>query len=248
LPQISSVQLVIETSMARLLKRPVAINGCGRTDSHVHAMQYFFHVDLEEEFTPQSMFRLNKVLPNDIAVFDVIPMEGVPHARLDATSRKYEYFIHDYKDPFLACTSALYDVGKLDLQKMKAATLLLTRYNDYRLFFRTASKPKTTLCNVTDSELYVDQQGHRLKFTISANRFLSGMVRIIVYRLLQVGMNKLTVEQFENYLNLKEVPMNIRSAYPQGLYLSKVTYPFLDVPARTSFHHIMNGGSLWTAL
>jgi tRNA pseudouridine38-40 synthase len=240
LPQINSVQLIIETLISRIIKIPVTIVGCGRTDSHVHASQYFFHADIDERFIPELMFRLNKNLPDDIAVFEIIPMQGLPHARLDAIQRKYDYYIHTYKDPFLSSFSALYQEHDLDLQKMKEATLLLTRYNDYRAFFRTASKPRTTICNVTHADLFVDQTGDRLKFTISANRFLSGMVRIIIHKLLEVGRKELTVGQFENYLMGTESPKDIRSAYPQGLYLSKVTYPFLDVAPRTKFDQLVN--------
>jgi tRNA pseudouridine38-40 synthase len=239
------VQLVLETLISRNIKMPVTIVGCGRTDSRVHASQYFFHVDFDEIFIPELMFRLNKNLPDDIAVFGIIPMQHLPHARLDAVHRKYDYFIHRYKDPFLNSASALYQEPDLDLQKMKEATLLLMRFNDYRSFYRTASKPRTTICKVTNADLSVDQTGDRLKFTISANRFLSGMVRVIVHKLLEVGRKKLTVGQFENYLMATEAPKDIRSAHPQGLYLSKVTYPFLDVPPRTKFHELVNNENTW---
>jgi tRNA pseudouridine38-40 synthase len=245
LPQINSVQLILETLISRIVKTPITINGCGRTDSHVHASQYFFHVDLDEQVIPELMFRLNKNLPGDVSIFEIIPMHGLPHARLDAIERKYDYFIHRYKDPFLNSVSALYQEPDLDLLKMNNAAKLLTQHNDYRSFYRTASKTRTTICTVKQASLFVDETGDRLKFTISANRFLRGMVRIIVHKILEVGRGKIAVEQFENYLKATETPKEIKPAHPQGLYLSKVTYPFLDLPPRTKFDLLVNGENTW---
>ena len=245
LPQINSVQLILETLISRITKAPVTINGCGRTDSHVHASQYFFHVDLDEQVVPDLIFRLNKNLPNDIAVFEIIPMTGTPHARLDAIQRKYDYFIHRAKDPFLENISALYQEMHLDLHKMKSAAMLLMSHSDYSAFYRKASKPRTTICKVTDAGLYVDKTGNRLKFTISANRFLRGMIRMIVQRLLDVGRGKLSLEQFESYLNGLESTEEVRSAHPQGLYLAKVTYPFLDIPPQATFVEMIDNENTW---
>lgn len=194
------------------------------------------------------MFRLNKNLPDDIAVFDIIAMDGMPHARLDAIQRKYDYFIHTYKDPFLSNCSALYQERHFDLGAMKAATALLTRYNDYRYFYRTSSMPRTTICNVSYAQFFIDKTGDRLKFSIAANRFLSGMVRVIVHKLLEVGRKKISVEEFESFLRGTAVPKDVRSAYPQGLYLSKVTYPFLDIPQRSKFDLLINDENTWQTL
>lgn len=245
LPHNNSIQFIIETELSRVVKRPTTIVGCGRTDSHVHASQYFFHADLDIPSIPELIFRLNKNLPDDIAVFDIVPVEAANHARLHAIERTYNYFIHRSKDPFLNTLSSFYQDRNLDLQKMKQAAFLLTKYRDYRFFHRTASKPKTTICTVTQTNLFVDQTGDRIKFTITANRFLSGMVRIVVRKLLDVGRKKITIHQFENYLKGSEVPTHIKSAYPQGLYLSKVKYPFLDVPSQSRFDHLINRDADW---
>jgi tRNA pseudouridine38-40 synthase len=105
-----SVQQVLEEALSQIFKTPMYITGCGRTDAQVHASQFFFHIDVEREWDYDLLFRLNKLLPDDIAVFDIIPMEGQPHARFDAVERSYDYFIHTYKDPFLGGLSAFYAV------------------------------------------------------------------------------------------------------------------------------------------
>jgi len=230
-----NIQEVLEISLGKLLKVPVHISGCGRTDAQVHASQFFFHADIEKEWEFDLLFRLNKLLPDDIAVFDIIPMQGLPHARFDAIQRTYDYFIHTYKDPFLNSFSSFYLLKSIDLDKMKEAVELLPKYNDYRGFCKSPDRNDHTICNISSASLFCDANGDKLRFQISANRFLSKMVRIIMGRLLEIGTGKLSVDQFEHYLISKETPAIITPAYPQGLYLSKVTYPYLDLPAKTTF-------------
>jgi tRNA pseudouridine38-40 synthase len=245
LPQHNSVQVVIETELSRILKKKVEIVGCGRTDSHVHAAQFFFHADLPEGWDFDLMFRLNKNLPDDIAIFDIIPMEGLPHARLDAVERTYNYFINNYKEPFLNGISAPYFVEDLKIDDMKKAVSLLPQYDDYQAFCKNAAMHRTTICKVTTANLYADLNGNNFRFEISANRFLSGMIRIIVGRLLAIGRGKLGVEEFQNMLVTKTSQETIVRAYPQGLFLSKVIYPFLDLPCKSALLNAMTHPSRW---
>jgi tRNA pseudouridine38-40 synthase len=246
-PGANTVQQVLETALNKLLKVPVALVGCGRTDALVHASQYFFHTDIEKEWDFDLFFRLNKVLPDDIAVFEIIPMQGQPHARFDAVKRTYDYFIHFYKDPFLSNFSSFYPIGGLDIDKMKAAAGLLPNYKDYRGLCKAPDRIEHTICYVSDADLFMDINGDRLRFQITANRFLSKMVRIIVGRLLEIGRGLMSVDEFEHYLINKQTPKVIIPAYPQGLYLSKVTYPYLDIPAATTFLKPLQnfGGAEW---
>lgn len=225
--------------MGRILKAEIAINGCGRTDSHVHASQYFFHTDIDRDWDPEFTFRLNKNLPPDISVFDVIPVEGEPHARLDAIERTYNYFIHTYEDPFLSTTSALYAWKDLRLDAMNDAVKLLPSYNDYRSFCRKLSDQRTTICNITSANLYVDRNGDNIRFEISANRFVNSMIRMIVQRLIMIGRGEMSVDQFEDILKSSEPVDLFRIAHPQGLYLSKVKYPFLDLPSRSTLFNAL---------
>lgn len=234
-PGVLNVQEVLETALGKLLKSLVNINGCGRTDAQVHASQFFFHADIEKDLDDEFFFRLNKILPDDIAVFDIIPMQGLCHARFDAVQRSYDYFMHTYKDPFLNSFSSLYLEPKLDLDKMKKAVALLPLYDDYRGFCKTPDKNDHTICKVSSAGLFADSSGDKIRFRISANRFLSKMVRIIIGRLLDIGEGRMSVDEFEHYLINKETPKIIIPAYPQGLYLSKVTYPYLNIQPATTF-------------
>lgn len=221
--------------MQKVLKVPLRISGCGRTDAQVHASQYVFHVDLPEIFDFDLLSRLNRNLPPDITIFDILPVHEKASARFDATLRRYDYFIHTRKDPFLMGNSALYADMQFDLSRMRAAVHLLPQYEDYYAFCKSPAGFNTTICKVTSAHLWTDQRGERLRFQISANRFLTGMIRIIVGRLLEVGAGKMSVDAFEHHLRDKQTPRIITGAYPQGLYLSKIWYPYLDLPQRTDF-------------
>ena len=229
------VQEVIEGVLSKVLKTPVSIYGCGRTDAQVHASQYFFHADLEDTYDFDLLSRLNRNLPTDIAIFDILPMHHNAHARFDAVQRTYDYFIHRRKDPFLAGKSAYYPDGDFDLSRMQTAVDLLPQYDDYYAFCRSPDKFEHTICRVSAAHLQISENGERLHFQISANRFLSGMIRIIVGRLLEVGAGQMSVEAFEHHLRDKQTPRTITGAHPQGLYLSKIVYPYIDLPQRMAF-------------
>lgn len=229
-PNTTTVQQVLEAKLSQVLKVPVGINGCGRTDAGVHASQFFFHADLEISNPEELLFRLNKALPNDIAVFDILEMEKLQHARFDAVSRTYDYFIHTYKNPFLSNTSSFYQLKNLNLKQMDKALQLLLRYQDYRAFCTTPAKYVHTICRISAVGLYVDESENHIRLQITANRFLSKMIRIIVGKLLKIGTGAMQVDEFEQHLISKKTPLTLDLAYPQGLHLSKVVYPFLNLP------------------
>jgi tRNA pseudouridine38-40 synthase len=239
LPGIVSVQQVLETILSRILKEPIFVVGCGRTDAQVHAGQFFFHFDIEAKLEFDLMFRLNKCLPHDITVYDVIQMEGFPHARFDACQRSYDYFIHTRKDPYLTGLSSFYPIPEPDLVKMKEAVGLLTNYTDYGCFCKSPLNYEHTICKVTDAQLYSDINHTRIRFHISSNRFLAGMIRIIMGKLLEIGTGELSVHDFEQFLKTKSTPKTIIPVYAQGLYLTKVTYPYLDLPLQSVFSHML---------
>jgi tRNA pseudouridine38-40 synthase len=236
---ITSVQETIETAISKILKRPVTIYGCGRTDAQVSASQYFFHIEEKLESDYDLMFRLNKVLPQDIAVFDILQMDGSCHARYDAAQRTYDYFIHSYKDPFLNTMSAYYNLKGLDFDKMKKAVALLTKYNDYYGFCRSPEKNESTVCVISSAKLLFDSTGDKFRFTITANRFLKAMIRILIGKILEVGRGEFSLEEFENCFINRRTPQLIIPAHPHGLYLSKIKYPYLDLKPRMDFSGIL---------
>ncbi|SOD14635.1 tRNA pseudouridine(38-40) synthase TruA [Pedobacter xixiisoli] len=236
-PKAHSVQETIEEKLSNIFKTQIDINGCGRTDTSVHASQYFFHVDIEREIDFDLFFILNRILPHSIAVFNIIPMDGKQHARFDAVQRKYDYYLHTYKNPFLGQLSSYYDVKNLNVQEMKKAVDLLPKYKDYRAFCTAPDKNEHTICNVMEAKLYCSADEQHFRFHIASNRFLGKMIRILMGNLLKIGKNEFTVEQFEHRLSSLEIPKIFEIAKPTGLYLSKVTYPYLNLEPRTEFNN-----------
>lgn len=239
---VESVQGKIEEVLKNVFKKDIVVYGCGRTDSGVHASQYFFHIDIDEAIDFDFKFRMNKNLPDDISVWDILEMKDNQHARFDAISRTYDYFIHFNKDPILKKYSSYYDYKSLNTEAMRTAASLLMKYDDFRSICRQPDLHNHTICKVTYAHLYVDELNERMRFTITANRFLRGMVRLCVSFLLQIGRGQMSLEEFEFMLSNQIVrPVN-RISHPNGLYLSKVEYPYLSIPSRTDLCYFLKTG------
>lgn len=237
-----SIQQVLEEALSKIFKKTLWVVGCGRTDAHVHASQFFFHLDVAETWDYDLLFRLNKLLPDDIAVFEIIPMEKSAHARFDATERSYDYFIHTYKDPYLNSISSYYPIKKWDIGNMQRVAKLLLNYTDYRAFCKMPDRNTHTICNISEANIFVNTTGDRLRFRISANRFLGKMVRIITGKLIGIGTGNLSADEFEAALIDPQLVQPLKPAHPQGLFLSKVTYPYLNIPPRTDFVRMLTNG------
>lgn len=240
-----SVQETIENKLKQILKTKVTVYGCGRTDAGVHASQYMLHINLKEELNFDLKFRLNKNLPEDIVVYKVLPMEDKQHARYDACSRTYDYFIHFNNDPVLNKYSTLYETEKLkelDIESMKKAASLLTSGKDFMHFCKQPDIHNHTLCEVSFTKLCVNTTQTRIHFTMTANRFLRGMMRIIVATLMEIGLKKLALNEFQNMLTHNCEETEKQPAHPNGLYLSKVEYPYLKLKEEENICHLLKQG------
>lgn len=225
-PNAISVQAVVEKALATLLRQRVRCVGCGRTDSGVHATQFFLHFDVQDPIEDKQhfVFKLNNVLPKDIAAYELLPVAPKSHARFDASERAYSYHIHQRKDPFLQGRST-YCIHHLDLAAMQAACDKLLAVKDFASFCKAGADVKTTLCDLKEARW--EKQGHRLIFHIRADRFLRNMVRAIVGTLMDVGKGRISVEEFEEIVARKDRSAAGTSVAAHGLYLSEVNYPFL---------------------
>lgn len=225
----NTVQEVVEQTLALVFKKEVSVYGCGRTDTGVHASQYVLQINLDEAPSFDLKFRLNKNLPDDIAVFEVIAVEPDQHCRYDAVARSYDYFIHWHKDPVLMRYSSYYDNVKLDLDLMREAVALIRQTTDFRALCKQPDLYTNTLCRITNCELFVNEEQGRLRFTITSDRFLRGMIRICIYFMLEVASGKLSLEEFRQILNLEKESKEKMPAFPNGLFLSRVEYPYLQL-------------------
>lgn len=238
--RVPSIQERMEICLSKILGEEVTVNGCGRTDAGVHASQYFCHIDLYKPVKADFKFVLNKNLPSDIRVFEVISVGDNRNARYDVIARSYDYYFHFYEDPFLEKHSTYYNLIGLDFESMQKAAALLVNYKDFRSLCRRSHLFPDTVCNVSFAKLYVSPDQRRMRLSITSNRFLQGMIRIFVYFLIQIGKRKLTVDAFEAMLSNRDEVKIKRLAPAEGLYLSRVVYPYLDLPVESAFQDILN--------
>ena len=225
-----SVQQTLEDTLSKMLGTRIICHGCGRTDAGVHASQYFCNIDITKEWDFDFIFRINKMLPPSIVVYDIIPVEEKANAQYDAIRRTYTYFFHFEKNAFLHESSSFYLLENLNFEKIKKAVTLFNQHQDYRAFCISPDFYKTTICEVKDAQIFVNEEKTKMRFEISSNRFLRGMVRILSAQLLEIGKGKMTLDKLEHHLVSGEKPQFHNIAYPQGLYLSKIEYPFLSIP------------------
>ena len=221
-PSGNSVQSCLEDALSILFRKPLSIVGAGRTDAGVHAHQLFAHVDIDEHIDQDLTFRLNKLLPKEIAVRNIIAVAQDAHARFDAVSRSYRYHITTQKNPFLQKRS--YQFAKpLDVELMNQAAKILIDHEDFKCFSKSKTDVKTYICDIQHA--YWEQGGSELVFFIQANRFLRNMVRAIVGTLIEVGLKKISISDFEAILASRDRSQAGYSVPAHGLYLEKVNYP-----------------------
>ncbi|HET8885208.1 MAG TPA: tRNA pseudouridine(38-40) synthase TruA [Salinimicrobium sp.] len=222
-PQSISVQQVIEEALHRILKEKIAIMGAGRTDAGVHAIQIFAHFDLERELGDMDfIFRMNSLLPKDIAVRSFFKVKNNAHARFDALHRSYEYHIVQEKNPFEIERSYLLKKD-LDLSKMNEACKILLGTKDFKCFSKSRTDVRTYICTIEHA--FWERKNEKLIFYIKADRFLRNMVRAIVGTLLEIGTGKLEITYLNKIIESRNRSEAGTSVPAHGLYLSKIEYP-----------------------
>lgn len=222
-PNQSSVQEVLEKCLSTYLRQEIAVVGAGRTDTGVHAKEYFAHFDSKSISNFNDfVFRMNAFLPKDIAIQNIFQVRSEAHARFDAAERTYNYYVTIGKNPFNQDFS--YQIHHFpDIDKMNEACAYLLGQKDFECFSRSGSDVKTFICDI--KEAFWTKDENQLIFTITADRFLRNMVRAIVGTLLEIGLEKRPVSEMEKIIESKNRSKAGPSAPPQGLFLSKVNYP-----------------------
>ena len=223
-PHSPSVQQTLEESLFLFLREKVSVTGAGRTDAGVHAQEMVAHFDLESPQDSSWMKnKLNGILPPDIAVHDIVPVKPDAHARFDAVSRTYKYYVSLEKSAFHREYS-WYLVNEPDFNLMNRAAELLLSTVDFTSFSKLHTDTKTNDCRVTLAEWSRLDDG-RWVFTITADRFLRNMVRAIVGTLMEVGRGRMDIDGFRDVIQSKDRCSAGDSAPAQGLFLHKIEYP-----------------------
>mgnify|MGYP003290975622 CR=1 FL=1 len=233
-PEQKTVQETLEKCLSSLLHHErIPITGCGRTDTGVHASCFYAHFDINEEMDAQTRSslkdKLNSFLPKDIVIYDIIAVNDNAHARFDAQERTYQYFVTMKKDPF-NYMQRLYFHPKLDIDKMNEAAAILLQNEDFTSFSKVHTQVNNFICDVTYA--HWERRDGVLIFTITANRFLRNMVRAIVGTLLDVGRNRISIDDFQEIIKQKNRCKASTSVSACALFLTNVRYNWVDLLPR----------------
>jgi tRNA pseudouridine38-40 synthase len=218
----NTIQAEVEKAFGILHKEKISVTGSSRTDAGVHSVQNFFHFDFEGIINPHFIYKMNAILPNDIVVKHLIPVQSDAHCRFDAISREYNYYIYRHKNPFLE-EKAFFSPYKLDIEKLQQAASVIKEYKDFTSFSKRNTQVKTFICNIGISE-WISKDDY-LIYHIKANRFLRGMVRGLTATMLKVGRNKLSLDDFRRIIIAKDCTKASFSVPAHGLFLLSVRYP-----------------------
>ena len=228
-PNGDSVQAKLQEALSTLLRQEIGVTGAGRTDAGVQARMMVAHFDTDATFEAEAginceqlVYKLNRLLPYDIAVQKVEPVDDEMHARFSATSRTYHYYIHTRKDPFLRAYSCELHYP-LDFHKMNEAGLLLMGYEDFGAFCKAGADVKTTLCRVTEAR-WIQTSPQTWYFRITANRFLRNMVRAVVGTMIDVGRGRLSLADFCKVVEGKKRTEAGESMPGNALFLEEIRY------------------------
>ncbi len=222
-PNALTVQQKLQDTMHLFCSLSGDTLGCGRTDTGVHAKEFYLHFDCNVciEDKSEFIYKLNRVLPESIAVIELYQVGSEAHCRFDAVSRTYEYQILQTKNPFIK--NAWYNSNKLNIDKMNEGARLLMQYEDFSSFSKSNTQVFTNNCKITNA--IWEQKNDLLVFTIRANRFLRNMVRAIVGSLVDLGKEKYDLAHFKSIIESKNRSKAGLSVPAQGLFLTQVNYP-----------------------
>ncbi len=222
-PNAPTVQETLERAFSVVLRQNISITGCGRTDTGVHAEFYVAHFNAGVKISSCKDFvhKMNSFLPRDIAILSLEPTDDDFNARFSAVKRSYRYWIHTRKDPFLDRSSWLVPYP-IDIEKMNQGCKILMQHTDFASFCKAGSDNKTTICHISSAQW--TQDGHRIMFEISADRFLRNMVRAIVGTMVDIGLGKTSLADFEEIIKTKKRSSAGQSVPAKGLFLTEVEY------------------------
>jgi tRNA pseudouridine38-40 synthase len=223
----NTVQAALDDALSVYLRQKIETTGAGRTDTGVHAGFFVAHFDCSNENLENSqsahLYKLNSILPKSIAIQKIKRVHDSAHARFDAISRTYCYYVHRSKNPFYVLYSALL-TGNVDIDMMNEAAKKLFNYTDFTSFSKLHTDVKTNCCIITEAAWR--EENEKLIFTITANRFLRNMVRSIVGTLLDVGRKRIGIDDFCKIIERKNRCSAGKSVAAKGLFLTDIKYPY----------------------
>ena len=222
-PNQKTIQGELKEKLTLLLCEEINLIGCGRTDTGVHAVQFFAHFDTSKKINIiDFQFKINNFLSPFISINHIFLVNQDFHARFSAISRTYEYWVSTIKDPFLIGKSFLV-LRPIDIDLINIGSQFFIGKKDFSSFCKSKADVKNKYCNVMD--LHCFKTKNMFIFRIKANRFLHNMVRSIVGTLIDFSYKKFDEKELQNIIKIKDRSKSGVSVPAQGLYLMNVEYP-----------------------
>ncbi|MBS1627417.1 MAG: tRNA pseudouridine(38-40) synthase TruA [Bacteroidetes bacterium] len=219
-----TIQSEVTNALQTFYRQPFELVGSSRTDAGVHALQNFFHFDINEtqsQISNQHLYHLNAIISPDIVLKNIFSVDVDKHCRFNAQSREYKYFIYQHKNPFLQPTAWFYPYT-LDISMLNEAAQLLTSYTNFQSFSKKNTQVKTFNCSIEYAKWVIENDS--LVFNIQANRFLRGMVRSLVATMLKVGRKQISLNEWKEIIEAQDCSRTDFSAPANGLFLIAVNY------------------------
>ncbi|MDP3314413.1 tRNA pseudouridine(38-40) synthase TruA [Lutibacter sp.] len=223
-PNAITIQELVAKACTTILRNEIELTGAGRTDTGVHASQFYVHFDSDISFDPEEFtYKMNAILPKDIVIYKIFKVNSNAHARFDALSRSYEYRISLGRNPFLTDLSWQFINKELNVAKMNEAANILLNYTNFKCFSRSKTDVNTYNCTIKYAQWVYSN--NLLVFKITADRFLRNMVRAIVGTLVEIGLGKTTIDEFKQIIESENRCNAGPSAPAKGLFLTEIVYP-----------------------
>lgn len=225
-PNKKTIQETIKKLLSQLFNEEIKITGCGRTDTGVHAKQYFLHFDTST--TRETLFdRIKLMLPKDISLIKIIEVSKESHSRFDATERSYTYYLHQKKNIFKRYFSLGENIENLNNELILEACKIFTKYSNYKQLSKNNPTINNYISKVSKAEWKISRSGGDVEFSVTANRFLHNQIRRMLGVLLNIGKGKVSLEELENALK-NNISLKYNDAVsPNGLFLHSIKYPFI---------------------
>lgn len=217
-----TIQSEVEKALKLYYNQSIALTGSSRTDAGVHALQNYFHFDADIEIHTKQLYNINAILPGDIVAKSIHQVQSTAHARFNAISREYKYFIYQHKSPFLQGGAWFYPYT-VNLTLLNQAAQIIIGSHDFTSFSKRNTQVTNHVCNIQSS--YWQLQNDTLIYHVKGNRFLRGMVKALVSTMLKVGREKISLQQFQQIIQIQDCTKADFTAPSQGLFLTAVNYP-----------------------
>ena len=222
----STIQGIIQEKISKLLKKKIIINGSGRTDTGVHAIEQSAHFDCKNEIIDLIKFlkSINYFLnQKNISIKKIKKRSNKFHSRFSAKQRIYKYVIfNQISAPIIEKQRGWHVRNPLDIKLIKSGAKKLVGTNDYSTFRSSSCHAKSPIRTI--KSIKIKSLKNKIEIEFKSQSFLQQQVRSMVGCLKFLGEKKWDLKTFDKVFKSKKRALCAPPAPPQGLFLAKIIY------------------------